>query len=58
MHSDFDVHGIRMIDEEVIPIRDAFMYTVGLRTTLKRWPADHALFEQIVSGFKTLPLQK
>jgi hypothetical protein len=47
-----------MIDEEVIPIRDAFMYTVGLRTTLKRWPADHALFEQIVSGFKTLPLQK
>jgi hypothetical protein len=56
--SDFDAHGTQMVDEELVAIREGFMYTIGLRTTLRQWPADHALFEQIVSGFKALPLPK
>jgi hypothetical protein len=56
--SDFDAHGTQMVDEELVAIRDSFMYTIGLRTTPEQWPADRALFEQIVSGFKALPLRK
>ena len=51
----FTVRGVSIVEEEVIAVRGAFMYTVGLQTTPKRKARDVVLFEKILSGFKFLP---